>query len=75
MNNTSNIELANTAILHKMELILANSDNRYEITLNIAQKAKINLYEKLHMDTTPSIKPIIQVIIETQIPKNNKPLQ
>nr|YP_009370364.1 conserved hypothetical plastid protein [Bulboplastis apyrenoidosa]ARO90853.1 conserved hypothetical plastid protein [Bulboplastis apyrenoidosa] len=63
------MDLYDSLILYKMEHILKNYSNRYEITLNIAQKAKINLYDEINIKTSKKFKPIIQVVIDTKLPK------
>ena len=54
----------NSYILYKTELLLNSSSNRYNTTLEVAQRAKRGKYEDLDIVAEPEVKPIIKAIIE-----------
>nr|YP_010195693.1 DNA-directed RNA polymerase omega chain [Crassiphycus birdiae]YP_010196928.1 DNA-directed RNA polymerase omega chain [Crassiphycus corneus]UAD83090.1 DNA-directed RNA polymerase omega chain [Crassiphycus birdiae]UAD84732.1 DNA-directed RNA polymerase omega chain [Crassiphycus corneus] len=51
-------------IIYKTEELLNISDNRYKITIQIANRAKRKKYEDLDIIDDPTIKPIIRSILE-----------
>nr|YP_009510593.1 DNA-directed RNA polymerase omega chain [Gracilaria ferox]YP_010196517.1 DNA-directed RNA polymerase omega chain [Gracilaria cervicornis]AXI96266.1 DNA-directed RNA polymerase omega chain [Gracilaria ferox]UAD83914.1 DNA-directed RNA polymerase omega chain [Gracilaria cervicornis]UAD85750.1 DNA-directed RNA polymerase omega chain [Gracilaria ferox] len=51
-------------IIYKTEELLNISDNRYKITIQIANRAKRKKYEDLDIIDDPNIKPIIRSILE-----------
>nr|UNJ16442.1 DNA-directed RNA polymerase omega subunit [Boldiaceae sp.] len=51
-------------IIYKTEEILEASTNRYQITVQIAHRAKRSKYEDIDLIDDPKIKPVIRAIIE-----------
>nr|YP_010198151.1 DNA-directed RNA polymerase omega chain [Gracilaria ornata]UAD86567.1 DNA-directed RNA polymerase omega chain [Gracilaria ornata] len=51
-------------VIYKTEDLLNISDNRYKITIQIANRAKRKKYEDLDIIDDPNIKPIIRSILE-----------
>lgn len=51
-------------IIYKTEELLQEMDNRYKITLQVAQRAKRKKYEDIDIIEDPLMKPIIRAIIE-----------
>nr|YP_010198737.1 DNA-directed RNA polymerase omega chain [Gracilaria tikvahiae]UAD87970.1 DNA-directed RNA polymerase omega chain [Gracilaria tikvahiae]UAD88173.1 DNA-directed RNA polymerase omega chain [Gracilaria tikvahiae] len=51
-------------VIYKTEELLNMSDNRYKITIQIANRAKRKKYEDLDIIDDPNIKPIIRSILE-----------
>nr|YP_009732179.1 hypothetical protein [Gracilaria spinulosa]YP_010195899.1 DNA-directed RNA polymerase omega chain [Gracilaria bursa-pastoris]QHS70808.1 hypothetical protein [Gracilaria spinulosa]UAD83296.1 DNA-directed RNA polymerase omega chain [Gracilaria bursa-pastoris] len=51
-------------VIYKTEELLNISDNRYKITIQIANRAKRKKYEDLDIIDDPNIKPIIRSILE-----------
>nr|YP_010198355.1 DNA-directed RNA polymerase omega chain [Gracilaria pachydermatica]UAD86771.1 DNA-directed RNA polymerase omega chain [Gracilaria pachydermatica] len=51
-------------VIYKTEELLNISDNRYKITIQIANRAKRKRYEDLDIIDDPNIKPIIRSILE-----------
>nr|YP_009500327.1 DNA-directed RNA polymerase omega chain [Gracilariopsis heteroclada]YP_009511410.1 DNA-directed RNA polymerase omega chain [Gracilariopsis mclachlanii]AXE43489.1 DNA-directed RNA polymerase omega chain [Gracilariopsis heteroclada]AXI97287.1 DNA-directed RNA polymerase omega chain [Gracilariopsis mclachlanii] len=51
-------------IIYKTEELLSISDNRYKITVQVANRAKRKKYEDLDIIDDPYIKPIIRSILE-----------
>nr|YP_009511001.1 DNA-directed RNA polymerase omega chain [Hydropuntia rangiferina]AXI96674.1 DNA-directed RNA polymerase omega chain [Hydropuntia rangiferina]UAD87357.1 DNA-directed RNA polymerase omega chain [Hydropuntia rangiferina] len=51
-------------VIYKTEELLNASDNRYKITIQIANRAKRKKYEDLDIIDDTSIKPIILSILE-----------
>lgn len=63
MENKSNSSDTRT-IIYKTEELLEASNNRYKITIQIANRAKRRKYEDLDIVDDPTIKPIIRAILE-----------
>nr|YP_009346918.1 DNA-directed RNA polymerase subunit omega [Gracilaria firma]YP_009497914.1 Ycf61 [Gracilaria changii]APR74453.1 DNA-directed RNA polymerase subunit omega [Gracilaria firma]ART65178.1 Ycf61 [Gracilaria changii] len=57
-------QLESNEIIYKTEELLNISDNRYKITIQIANRAKRKKYEDLDIIDDPTIKPIIRSILE-----------
>nr|YP_010196722.1 DNA-directed RNA polymerase omega chain [Gracilaria cliftonii]UAD84526.1 DNA-directed RNA polymerase omega chain [Gracilaria cliftonii] len=57
-------QLKSNEIIYKTEELLNISDNRYKITIQIANRAKRKKYEDLDIIDDPTIKPIIRSILE-----------
>nr|YP_010197131.1 DNA-directed RNA polymerase omega chain [Crassiphycus crassissimus]YP_010199140.1 DNA-directed RNA polymerase omega chain [Crassiphycus usneoides]UAD84935.1 DNA-directed RNA polymerase omega chain [Crassiphycus crassissimus]UAD85139.1 DNA-directed RNA polymerase omega chain [Crassiphycus crassissimus]UAD88589.1 DNA-directed RNA polymerase omega chain [Crassiphycus usneoides] len=57
-------QLKSHEIIYKTEELLNISDNRYKITIQIANRAKRKKYEDLDIIDDPTIKPIIRSILE-----------
>nr|UAD87152.1 DNA-directed RNA polymerase omega chain [Gracilaria pacifica] len=51
-------------VIYRTEELLNISDNRYKITIQIANRAKRKKYEDLDIIDDPTIKPIIRSILE-----------
>jgi DNA-directed RNA polymerase subunit omega len=51
-------------ILYKTEELLELADNRYKITVQVAQRAKRRKYEDIDIVDDYKIKPIIRAILE-----------
>ena len=51
-------------IIYKTEELLEAADNRYEITVQIANRAKKRKYEDIDIIDDPINKPIIKAILE-----------
>nr|YP_010197742.1 DNA-directed RNA polymerase omega chain [Gracilaria isabellana]UAD86158.1 DNA-directed RNA polymerase omega chain [Gracilaria isabellana]UAD87763.1 DNA-directed RNA polymerase omega chain [Gracilaria textorii] len=51
-------------VIYRTEELLNISDNRYKITIQIANRAKRKKYEDLDIIDDPNIKPIIRSILE-----------
>nr|YP_009369956.1 conserved hypothetical plastid protein [Boldia erythrosiphon]ARO90644.1 conserved hypothetical plastid protein [Boldia erythrosiphon] len=51
-------------IIYKTEELLKATNNRYNITVQIAHRAKRSKYEDLDLIDDPKIKPVIRAIIE-----------
>ena len=51
-------------VIKKIEELLNCSSNRYNITLQVAQRPKRKKYEDLDIVSEPEIKPVIRAIIE-----------
>nr|YP_010198561.1 DNA-directed RNA polymerase omega chain [Gracilaria pacifica]UAD86977.1 DNA-directed RNA polymerase omega chain [Gracilaria pacifica] len=51
-------------VIYRTEELLNISDNRYKITVQIANRAKRKKYEDLDIIDDPTIKPIIRSILE-----------
>nr|YP_010902432.1 DNA directed RNA polymerase subunit omega [Hypnea nidifica]WCH54287.1 DNA directed RNA polymerase subunit omega [Hypnea nidifica] len=62
MNKHQNI--GSSQIIYKTEELLELSNNRYRITMQIANRAKRKKYEDIDIIEDPLIKPIIRAILE-----------
>ena len=51
-------------ITYKTEELLFASDNRFNITIKVAERAKRRKYEDLDILEDPLIKPVIRAILE-----------
>ncbi|KAI0556368.1 ycf61 (chloroplast) [Gracilaria domingensis] len=51
-------------VIYRTEELLNISNNRYKITIQIANRAKRKKYEDLDIIDDPNIKPIIRSILE-----------
>ena len=51
-------------IIYKTEELLEVSNNRYRITVQVANRAKRRKYEDMDIVEDPLIKPIIRAILE-----------
>ena len=51
-------------IIYKTEELLAASNNRYRITIQVAHRAKRRKYEDVDIVEDPLIKPIIRAVLE-----------
>jgi len=51
-------------IIYKTEEILNAAQNRYQITVQIAHRAKRRKYEDIDIIEDPNMKPIIRAILE-----------
>lgn len=51
-------------IVYKTEELLEASNNRYKITIQIANRAKRRKYEDIDIVDDPMIKPIIRAVLE-----------
>nr|YP_010330111.1 DNA-directed RNA polymerase omega subunit [Porphyridium aerugineum]UNJ17827.1 DNA-directed RNA polymerase omega subunit [Porphyridium aerugineum] len=51
-------------ILYKTEELLEVADNRYKITVQVAQRAKRRKYEDIDIVDDYKIKPVIRAILE-----------
>nr|YP_010196312.1 DNA-directed RNA polymerase omega chain [Gracilaria cearensis]UAD83709.1 DNA-directed RNA polymerase omega chain [Gracilaria cearensis] len=51
-------------VIYRTEELLNMSDNRYKITIQIANRAKRKKYEDLDIIDDPNMKPIIRSILE-----------
>nr|YP_009509229.1 DNA-directed RNA polymerase omega chain [Gracilaria vermiculophylla]AXI96879.1 DNA-directed RNA polymerase omega chain [Gracilaria vermiculophylla]QXU75092.1 DNA-directed RNA polymerase omega chain [Gracilaria vermiculophylla]WDZ68042.1 DNA-directed RNA polymerase omega subunit [Gracilaria vermiculophylla] len=51
-------------VIYKTEELLNTSNNRYKITIQIANRAKRKKYEDLDIIDDPTVKPIIRSILE-----------
>jgi DNA-directed RNA polymerase subunit omega len=56
--------LAYNEIIYKTEELLNTAQNRYKITVQIANRAKRRKYEDIDIIEDPSMKPIIRAILE-----------
>nr|YP_009296623.1 hypothetical protein Apop_073 [Apophlaea sinclairii]AOM65763.1 hypothetical protein Apop_073 [Apophlaea sinclairii] len=54
----------NSHIIYKIERLLDSSNNRYNITLKVSERAKMKKYEDLDIVTESELKPVIRAIIE-----------
>lgn len=61
-NQYSRIELHQ--ITYKTEELLEASDNRFKITVKVAERAKRRKYEDIDIVEDPLIKPVIRAILE-----------
>lgn len=61
-NHSSQIDYNN--IVYKTEELLNISQNRYNITVQVANRAKRRKYEDVNIVNDPLIKPIIRAILE-----------
>jgi DNA-directed RNA polymerase subunit omega len=66
LNNKTfnNSLLACNEIIYKTEELLNTAENRYTITVQIANRAKRRKYEDIDIIEDPSMKPIIRAILE-----------
>nr|YP_009546345.1 DNA-directed RNA polymerase omega chain [Gelidium gabrielsonii]YP_009546568.1 DNA-directed RNA polymerase omega chain [Gelidium kathyanniae]YP_009564860.1 DNA-directed RNA polymerase omega chain [Gelidium coulteri]YP_009565060.1 DNA-directed RNA polymerase omega chain [Gelidium galapagense]YP_009565260.1 DNA-directed RNA polymerase omega chain [Gelidium sinicola]AYO27693.1 DNA-directed RNA polymerase omega chain [Gelidium gabrielsonii]AYO27916.1 DNA-directed RNA polymerase omega chain [Gel len=51
-------------VIYKTEELLEASNNRYKITMQIANRAKRRKYEDIDIVDDPMMKPIIRAILE-----------
>nr|YP_009392431.1 putative DNA-directed RNA polymerase subunit omega [Caloglossa monosticha]ARW60993.1 putative DNA-directed RNA polymerase subunit omega [Caloglossa monosticha] len=61
-NETNTIDLK--YIIYKTEKLLEDANNRYTITIQIANRAKKRKYEDIDIIDDPINKPIIKAILE-----------
>lgn len=64
INNNSN------QVIYKTEDLLNNSNNRYRMTIQIANRAKRRKYEDIDVVDDTNTKPIIRAIIEMSAEMN-----
>nr|YP_010336253.1 DNA-directed RNA polymerase omega subunit [Chroodactylon ornatum]UNJ14659.1 DNA-directed RNA polymerase omega subunit [Chroodactylon ornatum] len=65
MNNMNQFELLNSnTVLHKTEHLLNIATNRYQITIQVAHRAKRRRYEDVDIVDDPKVKPIIRAVLE-----------
>nr|QCI07255.1 putative DNA-directed RNA polymerase subunit omega [Hypnea pannosa] len=57
-------KINSSQIIYKTEELLELSNNRYRITIQIANRAKRKKYEDIDTIEDPLIKPIIRTILE-----------
>ena len=65
--NINFIKYKNTAsneIIYKTEELIEEANNRYKITMHVAQRAKRRKYKDIDIVDDPLVKPIIRAIIE-----------
>ncbi len=51
-------------IIRRVEDLISASKNRYRVTVQVAQRAKLRRYEELDEDEDHPIKPILRAVIE-----------
>ena len=61
-NQYNNIE--SRKITYKTEELLEASENRFKITIKVAERAKRRKYEDVDIIEDPLIKPVIRAILE-----------
>jgi len=61
-NQYSNIE--SRKIIYKTEELLEASENRFKITIKVAERAKRRKYEDIDIIEDPLVKPVIRAILE-----------
>ena len=59
-----NKESDSKEIIYKTEELISISDNRYKMTIQVANRAKRRKYEDIDIVEDPLIKPIIRAILE-----------
>nr|YP_010903030.1 DNA directed RNA polymerase subunit omega [Hypnea pseudomusciformis]WCH55084.1 DNA directed RNA polymerase subunit omega [Hypnea pseudomusciformis]WCH55483.1 DNA directed RNA polymerase subunit omega [Hypnea pseudomusciformis]WCH56677.1 DNA directed RNA polymerase subunit omega [Hypnea pseudomusciformis] len=57
-------KIKSSQIIYKTEELLKLSNNRYRITIQIANRAKRKKYEDMETIDNPLIKPIVRAILE-----------
>nr|YP_010903229.1 DNA directed RNA polymerase subunit omega [Hypnea cornuta]WCH55682.1 DNA directed RNA polymerase subunit omega [Hypnea cornuta] len=57
-------KIKSSQIIYKTEELLELSNNRYRMTIQIANRAKRKKYEDIETIENPLIKPIIRAILE-----------
>lgn len=57
-------KISSNQIIYKTEELLDISNNRYRVTLQIANRAKRKKYEDIDIIEDPFVKPIIRAILE-----------
>ena len=62
--NTSNNQIKSQELTYKTEELLYASDNRFRITVKVAERAKRRKYEDIDIIEDPLIKPVIRAILE-----------
>ena len=59
-----NNQIKSQELTYKTEELLYASDNRFKITVKVAERAKRRKYEDLDIIEDPLIKPVIRAILE-----------
>ena len=62
--NNQNNQIESHQLTYKTEELLYASDNRFKITIKVAERAKRRKYEDIDIVEDPLIKPIIRAILE-----------
>nr|YP_010903825.1 DNA directed RNA polymerase subunit omega [Hypnea musciformis]WCH56876.1 DNA directed RNA polymerase subunit omega [Hypnea musciformis]WCH57076.1 DNA directed RNA polymerase subunit omega [Hypnea musciformis] len=57
-------KIKSSQIIYKTEELLELSNNRYRITIQIANRAKRKKYEDMETIDNPLIKPVVRAILE-----------
>nr|QCI05183.1 putative DNA-directed RNA polymerase subunit omega [Centroceras clavulatum] len=63
-SNNKNLKFKQTKINYKIEELLEAANNRYKITIQVANRAKRKKYEDVDIIDDTSTKPIIRAILE-----------
>ena len=63
-NNNSYKKIESHQITFKTEELLFASDNRFDVTIKVAERAKRRKYEDIDILEDPLIKPVIRAILE-----------
>lgn len=62
--NKINNQIHSKELTYKTEELLYASDNRFHITVKVAERAKRRKYEDIDIIEDPLIKPVIRAILE-----------
>lgn len=62
--NNINNQIQSKELTYKTEELLYASDNRFRITVKVAERAKRRKYEDIDIIEDPLIKPVIRAILE-----------
>ncbi len=62
MQKRANID--SSQVMYRAEELLAAASNRYQITVQVASRAKRNRYEEMDIVDDPMMKPVIRAILE-----------
>ena len=62
--NKTNHKIHSKELTYKTEELLYASDNRFRITVKVAERAKRRKYEDIDIIEDPLIKPVIRAILE-----------
>nr|YP_009774132.1 DNA-directed RNA polymerase omega subunit [Caulacanthus okamurae]QIZ74749.1 DNA-directed RNA polymerase omega subunit [Caulacanthus okamurae] len=61
---TNNKKINSSQVIYKTEELLEASNNRYRMTIQVANRAKRRKYEDVDIIEDPFIKPVIRAILE-----------
>lgn len=62
--NAVDSQIKSQELTYKTEELLYASDNRFKITVKVAERAKRRKYEDIDIIEDPLIKPVIRAILE-----------
>ena len=62
--NHQDYQIESHQLTYKTEELLDASDNRFKMTIKVAERAKRRKYEEIDIIEDPLIKPVIRAILE-----------